>query len=64
MIRQDRDKPKRSISKGMDTEDIYTYTMEYYSPVERHGTESFAEMWVNLLLLQLLFLLLHDFSRV
>ena len=26
----------------------YTYTMEYYSAIERNGTGSLAVMWINL----------------
>ena len=32
----------------MDKEDVYIYTMEYYSAITRNETGSFVETWMDL----------------
>ena len=37
-----------SIDRGMDKEDMYTYTMEYFSAIKRNEIVPFAETWMDL----------------
>ena len=34
-----------SLNIGMDKEDVYIYTMEYYSVLKRNRKVSYAEIW-------------------
>ena len=37
-----------SINRGMDKEDWYIYTMEYYSAIKKNKIMPFAEAWLDL----------------
>ena len=37
-----------SLNIGMDKEDVYIYSMEYYSVLQRNGIVSYAEIWIDL----------------
>ena len=37
-----------SLNIGMDKEDVYIYSMEYYSVLKRNGIVSYAEIWTDL----------------
>ena len=37
-----------SINRGMNKEDVYIYTMEYYSAIKRNEIGSFVESWMDL----------------
>ena len=36
------------IDRRMDKEDVYMYTVEYYSVIKRNKIGSFVEMWMDL----------------
>jgi len=36
-----------SLNIGMDKEDVYIYSMEYYSVLQRNGIVSYAEIWID-----------------
>ena len=37
-----------SIDRGMDKEEWYTYTLEYYSAIKKGEIMTFAETWMGL----------------
>ena len=37
-----------SINRGLDKEDVYIYTMEYYSAIRRNEVMAFAATWMAL----------------
>ena len=37
-----------SLNIGMDKEDVYIYTVKYYSVLKRKGKVSYAEIWIDL----------------
>ena len=37
-----------SFNRGMDTENIYIYTMEYYSAIKNNGFMKFLGKWMYL----------------
>ena len=37
-----------SINRGMDKDDVYIYTMEYYSTIKKNKIMSYAATWMDL----------------
>ena len=37
-----------SINRGMDKDDVYIYTMEYYSTIRKNKIMSYAATWMDL----------------
>ena len=45
---QNMEATQMSINRGLDKEDVYIYTMEYYSAIRRNEVMAFAATWMAL----------------
>jgi hypothetical protein len=45
---QKLERTQMSLSRGMDTENVVIYTMEYYSAIKKNGFMKFLGKWMDL----------------